>query len=238
MFTIVVRTLSILISFLFGATFSSILPIPAYASFNESCNGTFACEPNTLLTCTAGICQCESPSNQIYIKSSNICHSSVGGQCTLENSTDTETQRHPCIKNAQCVTFYASLSTTYTECQCKEGFIENASGSCVPGIGQPCTYGPEECNPLGMVVCKNSRCQCYDKLQVYDKEVRRCVSPAGTHCKYDSLQLGCVKNAICYPFYYWIPPRCLCKPGYVQTANRTCVSQFSDTSRGLAAEDL
>ena len=210
---------------------SSVIPI--YTTHNSSCNSTHHCNPNSFLACISGTCQCESPSNQVYVPSENICRSTIGGQCslTLENGETSQERRRPCIENAECVTVSISSVTgsNYTECRCKENYMENSTGSCVLGIGQPCHYGPDECNPLGMIVCKDNRCQCMDNLQVYDAEFNRCVSPVGTHCKLDSLQLGCVKNAMCYPFYYWVPPKCLCKPGYVQDGYRNCVPDHSSS---------
>jgi hypothetical protein len=191
-----------------------------FNNFGNPCNIHKFCNPDSLLKCIGGICQCESPTNQIFDNVTQICLSVVGGQCTLGH--DSSSPKRNCIKNAHCVPFISSYYN-YTECQCQDGFIENSAGECVPGIGQPCNYGQNECNPLGMVVCKNEKCSCLDELQIYDAEMRRCVSPVGTHCKYDTIQLGCVKNAICYPFYYWTPPRCICKPNYIQAANRTCI---------------
>jgi len=191
-------------------------------TFGDICNINAKCDPKGLLQCISGTCQCESPTNQIFDNTTGVCLSVVGGRCSLKDENDSIIKRN-CIHNAECVPLISSYYN-YTECQCREGFIENSAGECVPGIGQPCSYAGNECNPLGMIVCKNEKCSCLDELQVYDKEMRRCVSPAGTYCKYDGVQLGCVKNAICYPFYYWTPPRCICKPGYNQAQNRTCIS--------------
>ncbi|CAL8142799.1 unnamed protein product [Orchesella dallaii] len=195
-----------------------------YASYGDDCNLSRLCDQSRHLACINGVCQCESPSNQRYDNSSGKCLSVVGGPCTPVSTTTVERMK-ACIGNAQCVDVMDESGESYTECQCLEGFIENSGGECVPGIGKPCSYQPNECNPLGMVVCKNGVCNCVDELQFYDPDMKRCVSPAGTHCKYDSLQLGCVKNAICYPFFYWIPPKCLCKPGYIQTKSRHCIPE-------------
>lgn len=203
----------------------------------EACDLNQPCESSQGLACISNICQCDSPSNQRYDNSSRKCVSVVGGSCTTTTVGDL---RKECIPNAFCAEKRDESGEFYTECQCETGYIENSSGDCVPGIGQPCSYLPEECNPLGMVVCKNGKCQCLDELQVYDADMQRCVSPAGTHCRYEratsSLQLGCVKNAICYPFFYWIPPKCLCKPGYTQTKSRQCVSE-SDYNKSHHGSD-
>lgn len=198
-------------------------PTVTVSTFNSTCDNKHnVCNQSGFLMCISGFCECESPSNQRFDPDLGVCLSIVGGQCSL-------TQHPPpvrrCITNAHCV-LVTSSRYNYTECQCQPGFIENSEGNCVPGIGKPCNYGPDECNPSAMVVCKNGRCNCLDELQVYDLDMRRCVSPAGTHCKYDGVQLGCVKNSICYPFYFWVPPRCICSPRYVQTKNRTCISEL------------
>jgi len=224
----------ILLATHYTTTTTHVLPSSTiFSTYNNSCSSAILCDPAALLACISGICQCESPSNQIYIPGENICKSTVGGQCSLTlGNGGPGGQERPCIDHATCVTILEEgpavrAGQNHTECRCRENFIENASGACVPGIGEPCSYRPDECNPLGQIVCKNNVCACMDNLQVYDPEFSRCVSPAGTHCKLDSLQLGCVKNAMCYPFYYWIPPRCLCKPGFLQSPTRTCLPDHS-----------
>lgn len=199
--------------------------------YGAACDQNLPCDTSQHLACIGNHCQCESPSNQRFDNSSQKCLSVVGGPCSPSGLSPNVTlelsqQRKDCITNARCVDVTDENGVLFSECQCQEDFIENSMGHCVPGIGSACSYLPGECNPLGMVVCKNGRCQCLDELQVYDFDMKRCVSPAGTHCKYDSLQLGCVKNAICYPFFYWIPPKCLCKPGYIQTKSRQCVPEL------------
>lgn len=212
-----------------AATVSSLPTV----QFGNSCDLSQPCDTTQGLACISNICQCVSPSNQRYDNSTQKCVSVVGGPCTTAAAANDLTQ--DCIRNAFCSEKRDESGELYTECQCDMGYIENSSGDCVPGIGQPCSYLPDECNPLGMVVCKNGRCECLDNLQVYDVDMQRCVSPAGTHCKYErassSLQLGCVKNAICYPFFYWVPPKCLCKPGYVQTKSRQCVPESDYNNR-------
>jgi len=202
--------------------FIFVVSTRTFSSYTEDCSLSRLCDESRHLACINGVCQCESPSNQRYDNSSGKCLSLVGGPCT---SNSLAVKKKVCIPNAHCVDVMDESRESYTECQCLDGFIENSNGDCVPGIGKPCSYQPNECNHLAMVICKNALCNCVDELQFYDPDMQRCVSPAGTQCKYDSLQLGCVKNAICYPFFYWIPPKCLCKPGYAQTKARRCVPE-------------
>lgn len=172
-------------------------------------------------TCRNQKCSCKYPSHQVSI-SGTECVSLVSGPCTTDK--DAKTVDDPnfiqnCTENAFC-----QESTAFNYCKCKEGYVETNEGTCVKAYGMACQVD-EECDNLAPLACIENKCDCADRLSVFDDKLRRCVGLAGSRCWKDgnSTSAVCTSNAYCVKANSQLNwGKCICARGFVTTPQKTC----------------
>ncbi|CAL8109744.1 unnamed protein product [Orchesella dallaii] len=198
-------------------------------SWGQLCNKNDGkiCNYETGLVCVENRCECDN--SEIYQHPSRSCRSKVGGSCTPP-STDLGIRFSKattgCVKNAQC----KSLGPTALafRCVCRQNYLENRFGFCVPGVGTQCS-GKGDCDPNIPLVCKEGVCACRDSLHIYDPVTNTCVGLSGAQCCTDpegnrciNVRTGCIDGAFCKDTSLNLPGRCVCHPFNVETAERLC----------------
>ncbi|CAL8143505.1 unnamed protein product [Orchesella dallaii] len=141
-----------------------------------------------------GLCGC-AKSWQIYDPKQQTCVSLVDEPC------------------GNCV-FKAECNSETNECSCVDDYIPSENGTCLAPYGERC--GKEwtmQCNENQGTICSGGLCICkYDKMQVFDKTVRKCLSLVNGPC---NDILSCVDNAHCSNETESGLQQCVCNSGFV-----------------------
>ena len=94
-------------------------------------------------------------------------------------------------------------------------------------LGSTCTDSGPFCIP--QLSCKNGTCACDYTWQIYDAQLRKCVSPVGGFCKGDG-SLRCTQNSKCsskeqaFKDYLGF---CICESPFVTVAGPSCDASSS-----------